>query len=65
MVSLDSLPEQIWDAGESLFLALKVDCHTTLSLSFGVSPEGHIIPVPQELLHHYCGEIGLKLGTNQ
>lgn len=65
MVSLDSLPEQIWDAGESLFLALKVDCPTTLTLSFGVSSEGHIIPVPQKLPHHYCGELGFKLGTHQ
>ena len=32
MVSLDPSPEQIWDAGGSLFLALKAACSTTPTL---------------------------------
>lgn len=46
MVSLDPSPEQIWDAGGNLFLALKAACSTTPTLRLESCLGDHIITVP-------------------
>lgn len=46
MVSLDPSPEQIWDAGGSLFLALKAACSTTPTLRLESRLGDHSITVP-------------------
>lgn len=46
MVSLDPSPEQIWDAGGSLFLAPKAACSTTPTRRLESCLGDHIITVP-------------------